>query len=266
MVTPCWPEFTINVICHDDVELLRRTLPHNVAQLCDGSARSCDLVLTVDGAETAPRAALLEIAEACGIDEVRLRRRRRSRAAGDGSNNGHAHAFSDKTRYLVTLESDIAFFRTDPAFDPLDAFARFFERHPGRPLLHRMDDHDCWVWKLEKIAPDIEPGVWSVNRVSSHFLVYNTAAARQVRGYPDLDGYRDGPSAYHNFEDEVSHRFAEPAGPAIAFPAGWPIRVYHCDRKIHPGSAHYSKSTEIKLQVLAQRSAEIASLMDRPVR
>ena len=140
------------------------------------------MVVTIDGAENARVNEMMAVANANAVDEVRLRRRTRHCASGDGSNNGHLHAFSDKTRFLVTIETDVAFFRTDPDFDPLDAFARFFDRHPTRPLLHQMDDHDCWTWKLEEVAGDIEPGVSSVNRVSSHFLVYDVPTTRRADG------------------------------------------------------------------------------------
>ncbi|WP_299739980.1 hypothetical protein [uncultured Roseobacter sp.] len=264
MVMQTWPEFTINFICHDEIEILRKTLPHNLAQLCAGTKRGYDVILTVDGVEAAPRDDFLRLAEAHGVDEVRLRRRRSNCASGDGANNGHLHAFSDKTRYLLTIEADIAFFRTDPDFDPLDAFVQFFDRHPKRPLIHQMDDHDCWVWKLEKAAKDVEAGVWSVNRVASHFLVYDTLGARQVKGFPDLGVYHDSQTAWFNFEDELSQIFAEPAGPGIAFPTDWPMRVYHCDRKLREGSAHYCKSADVKLEVFEQRVKEVAALTRRP--
>jgi hypothetical protein len=263
MVNRSWPEFTINIICHDDVELMRHVLPHNLAQLRDHTRRSLDVVMTVDGAEDAPREALLQLAAESGVDEVRMRQRTNNCASGDASNNGHLHAFSDKTRYLLTIEADVAIFLTDPQFDLLDACAEFFARHPNRPLLHRMDDSDCWVWKLEKVAPDIEPGVWSVNRISSHFLVYDTMVLRGSRGYPNLTAYQDDHSHHYNFEDELSHFFAEPTGPGIAFPHAWPLRIYHCDRKQSQGSLYYSKLPDVKLQVFKQRRAEVAGLAGR---
>lgn len=263
MVDASWPDFTINIICHSDVELLRKTLPHNLENLCARSRRSFDVIMTIDGAETAPIDQLLAVAAENGVDEVRMRNRRRNCASGHASNNGHVHAFSDKTRYLLTLEADVAFFNLDSSFDPLDAFAVFFERHPDRPLLHRMDDYSCWVWQLEKVSPDIEHGVWSVNRVSSHFLVYNTSATRRIARFPDLHRYRETMTDWHNVEDEISHRLCEPAGPGIAFPAAWPIRVFHCDRKLHEGSSHYTQDIQIKLAIFQQRITEVSALRGR---
>jgi glycosyltransferase involved in cell wall biosynthesis len=260
MVDPSWPEFSVIVICHNEIELLRRTLPINLNSLRVGTSRTFDVILLIDGAESAPVGELIELAHSNGVDEVRLRRRVRNCATGDPSNNGHIQAFSDRTRFLLSLESDVALFRIDPSFDILDACAQFFERHPGRPLIHRMDDHDEWVWKLERSGPDIEPGVWSVNRLASHFLVYDTQAARKHLPSPNLGAYHDSPDRWHNFEDDLSLRLAEPQGPGIAAPFGWPIRVYHCDRKIAAGSVHYSKSTAEKLQRLYQREAEVRRL------
>jgi len=252
MVERRWPEFTINFICHDEVEILARTLPHNLENLCRGTKRSYDVVVTIDGWDNPRFNEMLEVVKKSPVDEIRLRNRARNCASGDAANNGHIHAFNDKTRYLLTIEADIAFFRTDPAFDPLDAFARFFERHPDRALIHRMDDHYCWVWKLEQVAEDIEPGVHSVNRVASHFLVYDVQSARRVLARPDLSGMRDIEGDWLNYEDRLSHLFAEPDGPGIAFPESWPMQVLHCDRKIRPGSAHYCKTPDVKLAVFEQ--------------
>jgi hypothetical protein len=260
MVTSNWPDFTITIICHADLAILRRTLPINLRSLCESTCRTFDVVLMVDGAETAPLGALLDLAREHGIDEVRLRNRARNCASGDPSNNGNVHALTNRTRYLLTLESDVVLFRTEPSFDILDACAQFFDRHPQLPLLQRMDDHQEWIWKLERVAPDIEAGVWSVNRVSTHFLVYNTQAVSRL-WQPRLGAFHDSHDSWHNVEDDLSKVFAAPGGPGIATPFGWPMRAYHCDRKITPDSVHYCKSPDVKLERLDQREAEMRALV-----
>lgn len=262
MVTTMNPEITINFIAHDEIELLALTLPQNIQTLAARTSRLFDLCLTIDGAETAPVAEIIAIAQENGIDEIRLRYRRRNCATGDPSNNGHMHGLHDKTPYLLTLESDICIFRIDPAFDILDAAIRFLDRHPEVPLLHRMDDTDCWQWQLEKVAEDIEPGVWSVNRLSSHFLVYRIAAFREVMGWPTLDTYHDDGTTWLNVEDFWSKSLAAPAGPGIPFVASWPMRVYHCDEKIAPESAHYRRDLDTKLRVFHHRCAEVNALCE----
>ena len=121
--------FTIGFICHNDFELLQRTIPQNLQAICNQTDESYDVVLVVDGAENISPGKFLEAAEGWGIDELRFRWRHRNCATGDPSNNGHFHLFSDKSPYLLTMEGDVAIFKTDPSFDVLKAFKSLFQQH-----------------------------------------------------------------------------------------------------------------------------------------
>lgn len=254
--------FTIDFICHNDFELLEKTIPQNLSALCANTKQSFDVILTVDGAEKVDAKRFLEAAPRWGIDEVRFRWRGRNCATGDPSNNGHLHTFSDKTPYLVTLEGDIVIFKTDPAFDVLTAFRDLFSRQGQLALATRMDDHDTWVWKLEDAGPEFEPGIRSANRVASHFLVYDTRRARRLlRDEPAgaLHKFYDDGEIWFNYEDFLSGIFAQPQGPGIAFVASFPIKVFHCDIKTTEGSVTYTKNLTIKLKEFERRRIEVAN-------
>lgn len=241
--------FTVSFLCHDATDLLEELIPHNMDVLCGNTSESYDVILTVDGAESTNLDRFLSIAKSCRIDEVRYRYRGRNCADGDPSNNGHLHLFSDKTPYLMTLEGDVVIFKTDPSFDILGAFRRLFQQHGNLCLATRIDDHDCWVWKLEDSGPPFEQGVRSVNRVASHFLVYDTARCR--RRFNDKEGlstrlFHDNQDGWYNYEDFLSHTFSHPEGPGIAHVDRFPIKVFHCDEKIAPGSVYYTKDLRVK--------------------
>src|SRR5438046_3043165 len=115
MVTVSYPpEFTIAFLVHADIPLLERTIPTTIETLTAESNRTWDLVLVVDGAETAPVDQLVDLSAKCGFDEVRLRRRSGHVAGGDPSNNGHVHLIPAKGRFLISVEGDIVAFRTGP--------------------------------------------------------------------------------------------------------------------------------------------------------
>lgn len=242
--------FTIAFIVHTGHEIMGLTIPQNLEALCGSTRERFDVILVADGVTSeSDKCRLLRAAESWGIDEVRFRSRRRNCAGGDPSNNGHFHTLSLKTPYLITLEEDVVVFRLDRSFDVLAEFRGLFERHPRLPIATRMDDSDCWVWKLEDSGREIEPGIPSVNRVASHFLAYATA-----RMVPFIDAASYSPEMFHdetetwfNYEDLLSAAFAEPAGPGIAFVRKFPIRVFHCDRKVAEGSPYYTKDLETKL-------------------
>lgn len=255
------PEFTIAYVVHADLPLLDLTIPSTLDTLCGGTARSYDLVLVIDGADTAPVGELLTRARGVwGFDEVRVRSRSRHCAGGDPSNNGHAHLVCDKSRFLITVEGDVVAFRTVPGVDVLDLIARTFERCPEMALAYRMDDHDCWEWKLRDQGPPFAPGIRSVNRVASHFLVYDTTRARPVMaragGIPG-DRFHDGDGRWFNYEDWLSGTFAVPAGPGIGYLEDLPIEVYHCDRKLVDGSAYYQRDLATRLQIFEERRRSV---------
>jgi hypothetical protein len=253
------PEFTIAYLVHGDLPVLDKVIPTSLAALCDTTRHSYDLLLVIDGAETAPVDELVDRAHhRWGFDEVRLRWRSRHRAAGDKTNNIHTHLFSDKSRFLITIEGDVAVFR-DRDIDVLDHIAATFDRLPQLAVAQRIDDHDCWQWPLATAGPPLGPGVRSVNRVSSHFLIYDTARTRAridaTGGLPG-DRFHDDGQTWFNYEDWLSQTFAAPTGPGIGFLDDIPLKVFHCDRKIEPGSAHYRRDLATRLAVFDQRQAE----------
>ncbi|MGW2540896.1 hypothetical protein ACWC5I_08465 [Kitasatospora sp. NPDC001574] len=254
------PAFTIAYLVHKDVELLRRTIPTTLDALCRGTRHPYDLVLVVDGAESAPIDEITELAHSTwGFDEVRLRRRTRHRASGDQANNIHTHFVTDKSRFLITIEGDVVAFRDPNTDDVLAGIADTFDRCPQLALAQRMDDHDCWQWKLEDAGPALSERARSVNRVSSHFLIYDTQRARPVMtasgGIPG-DRFHDDGQSWMNYEDWLSHTFAHPRGPGIGYLHQLPLRVFHCDEKTEPGSAHYRRDLATRLRVFAEREHE----------
>jgi hypothetical protein len=113
-------------------------------------------------------------------------------------------------------------------------------------------------------GPAIEPGVRSVNRLSTHFIAYNVARFASVAarfGGFDLDVFIDRPDLSYNWEDLVSH-VGTTGDRRIAFPESWPLDVYHCDRKIEQGSIYHTKRPAVKAEILADlerryRAAEV---------
>ncbi|MFD0404699.1 hypothetical protein [Kitasatospora sp. NPDC127116] len=254
------PAFTIAYLVHSDVELLRRTIPATLDALTRGTRHPYDLVLVVDGAETAPIDEITELAHATwGFDEVRLRWRTRHRASGDQANNIHTHFVTDKSRFLITIEGDVVAFRDPGATDVLAEIADTFDRCPQLALAQRIDDHDCWQWQLEETGPALSTRARSVNRVSSHFLIYETHRARPVMaaagGIPG-DRFHDDGQSWMNYEDWLSHTFAHPAGPGIGYLHQLSLRVFHCDEKTVPGSAHYRRDLATRLRVFAEREQQ----------
>jgi len=126
--------------------------------------------------------------------------------------------------------------RDDDSFDVLAACRQLFERHPDVPVLSKVNDYDTWSWKLADRGPPIEPGVRSVNRLSTHFIAYDVArfvpVAERFGGF-DLDVFIDRLDLSYNWEDLVSH-VGVTGDRRIAFPEPWPLDVYHCDRKGRP--------------------------------
>lgn len=250
------PDFTIAYVVHGDVPLLDQVIPTTLGALCGDTRRTYDLVLAIDGADAAPVEEILARAHTIwGFDEVRLRWRERHRAGGDPSNNGHAHLLPAKGRFLISIEGDVVAFRTG-AGDVLDQIVRTFDACPDLALATRIDDHDCWQWALRDAGQPLAPGVRSVNRVASHFLVYDlpraTARIRAAGGVPG-NTFHDTAEGWFNYEDWLSGTFAQPEGPGIGYLDDIPINVFHCDRKAAPGSAYYQRDLAIKLAVFEQR-------------
>lgn len=242
-------DFTIAFIGHGEFDLMRKTIPLNIRSLTSNTKERFQTLLILDGAEKYSYKDFSDEMFGIGIDEIRVRSRARNVASGDPSNNGHYHLLSDRTPYLISLESDIALFNTSETFDVLLELKMLFQRHEELAVATRMDDHSCWVWKQEEVGSEFEDGIKSVNRVSSHFLAYDVERARKVLGRVPIDTFHDTKNDWFNYEDLISERFARPQGTGIAYLDSFPIRCFHCDEKEYSGSPFYTKDSKRKMQI-----------------
>jgi hypothetical protein len=246
------PEFTIYFLVHGDLPLLEEIVPMGVAALCDETVCSYDLILVGDGVLPELRADVTRLAEDhWGFDEVRFRSRRRHRAPGDPSNNGHTHLLAAKGRFAIVVEGDVAVMRAG-AGDVLRQIRDAFDAASEMCLATRIDDWSNWVWSLRQTSPPLAPNVLSINRVSSHFLIYDVVRllASCVRNPDFASAFHDDGGHWFNYEDWLSHCFARPQGGGIGFLSGLPIRVHHCDEKQFHGSPFYKRDLPTRLRVL----------------
>jgi len=246
------PTFRVVVLFHRDLELLRRTLPRCLEALTAGTRETFEVVIRADGTPPDVARNLLELAAGHPVDEVQLRGRDRFVASGAPGNNSHRRLFDTSCRYLVSVEEDVVLYRTERGFDVLRAIREVFEEHREVCALSRMDDTDQWCWELCDVGPAVEPGVRSVNRVATHWTAYDVprfraAAAPLGAFHPEVFIDRDDRS--HNWEDVVSY-VATTGGRRIAWPEGWPLRAFHCDRKVEPGSMYHTQDLGVRLEVL----------------
>jgi hypothetical protein len=248
------PTFRISFLFHEDLSLLSQTLPRCLEALTKNTKESYEVVLHCDGTPPETVAQLASHLDRWGVDELRVRRRDRFVPSGDASNNGHRRFFDLRSPYLIVVEDDVVMYRTDPSFDVLAACRRLFERHPHVPVLSKVSDYEQWAWKLEDRRDEIEPGVRSVNRLSTHFIAYDVQRFAPVAyrfGGFDLDVFIDRHDLSYNWEDLVSH-VGTTGARRIAFPESWPVEVFHCDRKVEPGSMYHTQDPQMKAQVLAE--------------
>lgn len=246
------PRFRIACLFNRDVEVLERTLPRCLDALTGATRESFEVVVHGDGTPDDIAAHVLAQRGRWGIDELRFRTRERHVASGDASNNGHRRLFGGRARYLVVIEDDVWMHLTEPSFDVLRACRELFERHPDVPVIGKVDDHAVWAWKLDDLGPVIEPGVRSVNRVATHFIVYDLArfvpAATRFGAF-EPDVFIDRGDLSYNWEDVVSH-VGTTGGRRIAWPDSWPLNVFHCDRKVADGSMYNTQDPAVKHQVI----------------
>jgi hypothetical protein len=253
------PSFTVAVLFHRHLDVLERTLPRSLHALTDSTGEAFEVVLHCDGTPEEVAVEVLRRREEWGVDEVRFRSRAGFVASGDGSNNGHRRLFAERTRYLVVIEDDVLMARREPSFDVLGACRALFERHSDVPVICTVSDHDSWAWKLKDVGQRIEPGVRSVNRVATHFIAYDTWRFRPVAtrfGAFDLDVFVDRDDWSYNWEDVVSH-VGTTGGRRIAWPEDWPLDVFHCDRKVEPGSMYNTQDPAVKHAVLDELEAQL---------
>ncbi|MFE6333978.1 glycosyltransferase family A protein [Streptomyces sp. NPDC057798] len=258
------PTFRISFLFHKDLALLSETLPRCLDALTRHSQETYEVVLHCDGTPPETIARLTDSLDQWGVDELRVRRRDRFVPSGDASNNGHRRFFDLRSPYLIVIEDDVVMYRTDPSFDPLATCRRLFERHPHVPVLSKVSDYDQWSWKLEDKGDEIEPGVRSVNRLSTHFIAYDVQRFTPVAnrfGAFDLDVFIDRHDLSYNWEDLVSH-VGTTGSRQIAFPESWPVEIFHCDRKVEPGSMYHTQDPETKAHVLAELEQQFRPAVD----
>jgi hypothetical protein len=256
------PQFTVAILFHRHLDVLERTLPRSLHALTDSTGEAFEVVLHCDGTPDEIAVEVLRRRALWNVDEVRFRRRAAFVASGDASNNGHRRLFAERARYLVVIEDDVLVAREEPSFDVLGACRALFERYPDVPVICKVSDHDSWAWRLEDVGPDIEPGVRSVNRVATHFIAYDTWRFRPVAerfGAFDLDVFIDRDDWSYNWEDVVSH-VGTTGGRRIAWPERWPLKVFHCDRKVEPGSMYNTQDPAVKHAVLDQLDARLGAV------
>jgi hypothetical protein len=247
------PSWRIAFLFHADLDLLSTTLPRCVEALTSGTSEAFEVVLLADGTPERVAAQLPGRMAIWGLDEVQVRSRDRHVASGDPSNNGHRRLFAARSPYLIVIEDDVVMYRTERSFDVLAACRRLFEQHSDVPVLSKVNDYGQWSWKLTDEGLEIEPGVRSVNRLSTHFIVYDVARFLPVAqrfGAFDLDVFIDRADLSYNWEDVVSH-VGTTGGRRIAFPESWPLDVFHCDRKIDADSMYHTQRPAVKAEVLA---------------
>lgn len=254
---PPGPTWRIAFLFHANLDLFRQTLARCVDALTAATSETFEIVVLADGTPDDIARQLPELLDEHGVDEVQLRSRRRHVASGDGSNNGHRRFFPVRAPYLVVVEDDVVMYRTERSFDVLRACRELFERHSDVPVLSKVNDYEQWSWKLADIGPQLEPGVRSVNRLSTHFIAYDVARfvpVAQQYGAFDPDVFIDRDDYSYNWEDLVSH-VGTTGGRRIAFPESWPLDVHHCDRKVEAGSMYHTQRPEVKAEVLAELEA-----------
>lgn len=258
-------DFTVAFIASKGTyDYFQQTLKHNIEVLCKDTSETYDLIMFLDGLEAIDYERYIELAKRCGIGEVRLRNRSVNCASGDGANNPHMHLVSEETKYLITIEADIAVFKTKENCDILRGIKDLFERNTNLCVATRIDDYDCWQEKMHFLDHKIGVGIKSVSRVSSHFLAYDTrrccSYVDSIGGWP-LSGMYDTGDMWHNYEDRVGKTFRYPDGPGIGFIDCLPIKVYHCDEKIHEGSPFYKRDLQTRMKVFNQRLDECNRLL-----
>jgi hypothetical protein len=248
------PAWQLVFLFHADLRLFSRTLPRCLEALAAPSSEPYEVVVFADGTPPDVATQLVGELESWGVDELRIRRRSRYVASGDPSNNGHRRLFEGRSPYVAVVEDDVVMYRTSPDFDVLAACRSLFERHPQVTAISKVNDHDQWSWGLEDVGPHLEPGVRSVNRLSTHFVAYDVARFLDTAerfGAFEPDVFIDRSDLSYNWEDLVSH-VGTTGGRCIAHPESWPLDVYHCDRKVGPGSKYHTQQPAVKAEILAE--------------
>lgn len=243
------PKFQIISIVSNELDLLKVTLPTSVNALTQNSDYKYEVVLHVDGATKDSIKKIIKMYDKLNIDEVRIRNKKNKEfiCPGDPSNNSHFHALSNKCDYTIEIESDVVAVLSRGDYDALGEIVAFFDRNPKACLLSSVIDHDCWVWKLKDVGHPLEKNARSVNRISSHFLVYHN---QRFLDFAERSGIYDFSQYTNNFnyEDVISKAFTDNNVPLV-FLDNWAIKVRHCDEKLHTGSLHYKRDPKVKMKI-----------------
>lgn len=243
------PKFQIISIVANELDLLGVTLPTSADALTRNSNYRYEVILHIDGAADDSMKKIIELREKLNIDEIRIRNKKNRSfiCPGDPSNNSHFHALSGKSDYTIEIESDVIAVLKKNNYDALGEIVAFFDRHPEVCLISSAIDYDCWVWKLEDVGHPLEKNVRSVNRVSSHFLIYHNQRFldfAKSNGIYSFAQYSDD----CNYEDVISKAFVRNKVP-IAFFENWAIKVRHCDEKQYEGSLYYQRDQKLKMKI-----------------
>lgn len=240
--------FTLACAFHDAERLLERTLPLAIRSLTQPTRHEFQVILVADRASDQAAARLLPKLAEYGVDELRFRRTDRLCYPGLGSNNFHAHQFTTTTPYLVSFTDDSFIWKHDPTFDVLDAIVGIFDRHPEVTLINKVDDYAEWDPPL-RFGPEIEPGVSSVNRAIDQLIAYHTSRFAPVArefGAWEQHTFSGDLGFDYQWEHLISH-VGQTGGRRIARPDSWPLRVQHCDLRLHQGSMHGTQDEDVKL-------------------
>jgi hypothetical protein len=250
------PSFQIVFLFHENLELFQRTFSACTKALT-ATNESYEIVIYCDGTPPDVALRLTAVANEWDCDELRFRRRGRFVASGAPGNNAHRRLFSTRAPYLIVIEDDVVLYADDKSFDILAAARELFERHAEVSTISKMDDSDQWVWQLEDVGDELETGVRSVNRVATHFLIYDVRRFASVAarfGAFEADVFVDRNDLSYNWEDLVSH-VGTTGGRRIAFPECWPMSAFHCDRKVEPGSIYHTQDPAVRLAVFEEIQA-----------
>lgn len=243
------PKFQIISIVANELDLLSVTLPTSIDSLTKNASCDYEVVLQVDGANDESMHRFIDLRNQLSIDELRIRNKQSKDliCPGDPSNNSHFHTLSNKCEYVIEIESDVIAVLQDKNYDALGEIIKFFEKHSSVCIATSVIDYDCWVWKLEDTGKNIDSNIRNVNRVSSHFLIYNTERFSKFAKENDIYDF----SKYNedsNYEDVISLAFTNKKLP-IAFFDNWEVKVRHCDDKQYEGSMFYKRDSQLKMKI-----------------
>lgn len=247
-------KISICFISHEDSIVLEKTLYHNLNFLLKDNIENqfnIEIIILSSDSSISNNKKIIEFSKIFNVDEIRIKNNK-IKYSGDPSNDSHMTLLQLKTDYLITIESDVLIVpHENENFTLKDIILDIDQYSHG--LGYKISDYDCWVWKLEKEANVMGEGVHSVNRVASHFLVYDMNKLKKQISNSIL--FKDDYTHLYNYEDKISKLFTENNN-QIAFFEKWPIEVWHCDEKIEKNSLYYTKDNNLKLKIIERKLYE----------